>query len=116
MAIAPGNHDPFTEDSTYLIKDFWPENVIFFKSELERIEIESLGVRLFGASFTESCEVTPMLKNITFPKDEIINICVLHGELVASNQKGKGFQLILFTCHQHIIEKAKSYTCLYFRK
>jgi uncharacterized protein YhaN len=26
-----------------------------------------------------------------------------------ANQKGKEFQLILFTCHQHIIEKAKPY-------
>ena len=26
-----------------------------------------------------------------------------------ANQKGKEFQLILFTCHQHIIEKAKHY-------
>ena len=87
VAIAPGNHDPLTEDSPYSIKDFWPENVIIFKSELGCIEIKSLGVRLFGAAFTETYVATPMLKNVSVPKDEMINICVLHGELVASNQK-----------------------------
>lgn len=87
VAIAPGNHDPLTEDSPYLAKDFWPENVIIFKSQLEYIEIKNLGVRLFGAAFKETYVETPMLKNITVPKDEMINICVLHGELVPSNKK-----------------------------
>lgn len=87
VAIAPGNHDPLTEDSPYLAKDYWPENVIIFKSQLECIEIKSLGVRLFGAAFTETYETTSMLKDVTVPKDELINICVIHGELVAPNQK-----------------------------
>jgi len=87
VAIAPGNHDPFTEDSPYMKKDFWPENVIIYKSGLEKVEIASLGVRLWGAAFTETYAMNPLLQNFTVPKDEFINICVIHGELVAQNQK-----------------------------
>ena len=87
VAIAPGNHDPYTEDSPYAKKDFWPENVIIFKSGVEKFEIKNLGVRLWGAAFTETYVTTAMLKNYTVPKDELINICVIHGELVAQNQR-----------------------------
>jgi exonuclease SbcD len=87
VAIAPGNHDPFTEDSPYSKKDFWPENVIIFKSGLESVEIENLGVRLWGAAFTGTYVTASMLQNFTTPKDELINICVIHGELVATNQR-----------------------------
>ena len=67
VAIAPGNHDPLTEDSPYSIKDFWPENVIIFKSGLENMKIENLGVRLWGAAFNGTYATTPMLKNFTIP-------------------------------------------------
>jgi DNA repair protein SbcD/Mre11 len=87
VAIAPGNHDPLTEDSPYAKRDFWPDNVIIFKSSLEHIEIERLGVRLWGGAFTGTYVTTPMLQNITVPKDDYINICVIHGELAASSQK-----------------------------
>lgn len=87
IAIAPGNHDPLTEDSPYAKVDFWPDNVIIFKSGLEKVEIEPLGVRLWGAAFTGTYVTTPMLQNITVPKDDYINICVIHGELAASSQK-----------------------------
>ncbi|MGH4050174.1 MAG: metallophosphoesterase family protein [Clostridium sp.] len=87
VAIAPGNHDPLTEDSPYLKKDFWPENVIIFKSGLESVEVEKLGVRLWGAAFTGTYVSTSMLANFTVPRDELINICVIHGELVATSQR-----------------------------
>lgn len=87
IAIAPGNHDPFTEDSPYAKKDFWPNNVIIFKSSLEKIEIEHLGVRLWGGAFTSTYVTTSMLQNINVPKDDYINICVIHGELSSSTQR-----------------------------
>lgn len=87
VAIAPGNHDPYTLDSPYAKKDFWPENVIIFKSGLEKVELGNMGIRLWGAAFTETYAITSMLKNHTVPKDELINICVIHGELVAPNQR-----------------------------
>ncbi len=87
IAIAPGNHDPLTEDSPYAKVDFWPDNVIIFKSVLEKVEIEALGVRLWGAAFTGTYVTTPMLQNITVPQDDYINICVIHGELAALSQK-----------------------------
>mgnify|MGYP003818437149 CR=1 FL=1 len=87
VVIAPGNHDPYTLDSPYAKKDFWSENVIIFKSGLEKVEFENLGIRLWGAAFTETYVTASMLKNHTVPKDELINICVIHGELVALNQR-----------------------------
>ena len=87
VAISPGNHDPLTIDSPYLKKDFWPENVIVFKNGLEKIEIETLGVRLWGAAFTGTYTTNSMMTNFTHSKDEFINICVIHGELVAPNQR-----------------------------
>ena len=87
VAIAPGNHDPATVDSPYLKKNYWPENVIIYKSLLEQVEIEKLGVRLWGAAFTGTYVENSMLQNFTVPKDEFINICVMHGDFVAKNQK-----------------------------
>ncbi len=76
-----------TEDSPYAKRDFWPDNVIIFKSSLEKFEIEHLGVRLWGAAFTGTYVTAPILQNFTVPKDDYINICVIHGELTALNQK-----------------------------
>jgi DNA repair protein SbcD/Mre11 len=94
VAISPGNHDPLTEDSPYLLKDFWPENVIIFKSKLEKFDIESLGVHLWGAAFTGTYEIMPLLQSSTIPnvnngdyQDEFINICIIHGDFVAPKQK-----------------------------
>lgn len=87
VAIAPGNHDPLTEDSPYSKENFWPDNVIIFKSKLEKVELESLGVRLWGAAFTGAYSEASLLQNYSVPKDGLINLCVIHGELVSENQK-----------------------------
>ena len=81
VVIAPGNHDPYTLDSPYAKKDFWSENDIIFKSGLEKVEFENLGIRLWGAAFTETYVTASMLKNHTVPKDELINICVIHADI-----------------------------------
>ncbi len=48
--IAPGNHDPYREDSPYARED-WGDNVhIFTKQEIERIELP--GCDLYGAAYT----------------------------------------------------------------
>lgn len=87
VAISPGNHDPLTEDSPYMQKDFWPQNVIIFGSELEKVEVEGLDVRLWGAAFKGTYTTNSILHNVSVPDDPYINICVIHGELVSANQK-----------------------------
>lgn len=86
VAIAPGNHDYISMDSHFLDED-WPENVHIFKSELEAVEYNKLGLRLWGAAFTSTYVTYPMLDLINVPKDDIVNICVIHGELISENQQ-----------------------------
>lgn len=84
IVITPGNHDPFSADSPY--KDVWSENVIVFKNNyLEKIEFDDIKLRIWGAAFKGRYENKSLLKNAVVPKDDFINICVLHGEIVSSN-------------------------------
>lgn len=82
--IAPGNHDCVTRQSVYET-EIWPDNVHIFKEEPESIVIEELGVRVWGCGFTTPYVPYGMLKNISIPQDELINIGVLHGDLVVGN-------------------------------
>ena len=51
--IAPGNHDYYAPDSPYARLRF-PENVhIFRENRLTPIELPALGVRVWGAAFTD---------------------------------------------------------------
>lgn len=83
VVICSGNHDPATPDSVYMRNDFWSDNVIIFSGELTKKELPELGVRLVGAGFGGTYSTSPMLRRITFPQDDYINIGVLHGEIVA---------------------------------
>lgn len=85
IAIASGNHDYISIDSPFLDED-WPDNVHIFKSKLEAVEFKELGLRLWGAGFTSTYVTAPMLDSIDIPKDDMINICVIHGELASENQ------------------------------
>ncbi len=80
VVISPGNHDPVTADSPYNIE--WPENVIIFKTpNMNFVEINDLNVRIWGAGFSGMYEKSTLLKNINFVDDDLINICVMHGDL-----------------------------------
>ncbi len=87
IAIAPGNHDCSCPGSVYLKYDF-PENVIIFNSFLEYVDFPQKNVRLWGAGFTERFENFPLLRSDIELKADLLNICVLHGELVAENSTG----------------------------
>lgn len=86
ILIAPGNHDPFTEDSPYHREGFWPENVFIFKGELDYIEIEDKKTRIWGAAFQSSYERTGLLREPVLPEDDWVNICLMHGTLVGKGQ------------------------------
>ncbi len=80
VVISPGNHDPYCKGSLYASGAF-PENVHIFKSEqIEKIDIDSLGVSVWGYAFTSSvCREDP-LKNVITDSDRI-NILCAHTEL-----------------------------------
>ncbi|AYD40179.1 DNA repair exonuclease [Clostridium fermenticellae] len=89
VVIAPGNHDPASSDSPYVIKNFWPKNVIIFKNSLEKVEIKDSSVCVWGTAFLSTQSKSSMIKNFKNVDDGLINICVVHGELVAQNQRSR---------------------------
>ncbi len=87
IAISAGNHDCSCPGSVYLKYDF-PKNVIIFNSFLEYVDFPQKNVRLWGAGFTDRFENLPLLESDIDIKSDFINLCVLHGELVAENSTG----------------------------
>lgn len=86
--IAPGNHDPFTLDSLYADND-WPKNVWIFKNkEISCFEYTELKVRIFGSAFCGIYEDKCLLSVPEIPKDNFLNLGVLHGDILNS---GKSF-------------------------
>ncbi len=82
VAISPGNHDSACPGSVYLKYDF-PKNVVIFSSFLEYVDFPEKNVRLWGAGFTDRFEKLPLLQTPAEQNLEMINLCVLHGELAA---------------------------------
>lgn len=85
VGISPGNHDYFSIDSPYSDLD-WPTNVHIFRSGLEQVAFPEKNLRLWGAGFTRTYVTDALLYQQEIPQDEFVNICVMHGDLVAENQ------------------------------
>lgn len=84
IAISPGNHDFVCPGSVYSKYKF-PENVVVFSSFLEYRDFPEKNVRLWGAGFTDRFEALPLLQANENINSDFLNICVLHGEVVADN-------------------------------
>lgn len=83
--ISPGNHDYVAMDSPYE-EEGWPNNVKIFSGKMERILLPELGVAVYGAGF-ESTYVKTSLFDANLPvEEEMINLCILHGDLVSDSQ------------------------------
>ncbi len=83
--ITPGNHDPATPSSVWL-KDIFPKNVhVFTSNEVEAVEIEELGVIVYGFAFTSQCMDVSPLANLTVEESDKINILLCHGDLTDKN-------------------------------
>lgn len=79
-----GNHDPYNSKAvTYLCKKC-PSNLHIFTPLGECVEIEEIGVRVYGASFDSSCCNESLLKKLPMPDSSFINILCIHGELTES--------------------------------
>lgn len=77
--IAPGNHDPYREDSVW-VREPWPENVYLFRApEITAYSIEELDCRIYGAAFTAS-ECPGLLEGFRAECSERHALLVLHGD------------------------------------
>lgn len=78
--ITPGNHDFFAPASPYARRTL-PENVHIFRGSWECVELPELGVRVWGAGFTDAV-CGPLLRNFSVEKQEgITDIGIIHGDL-----------------------------------
>ena len=77
--ISPGNHDYYCPQSPYVNLEF-PKNVhIFLSASIKSYEIKELGCRIWGAGFSSrSCP--SIFHGFTAPKDDLINLMVIHGD------------------------------------
>lgn len=85
--ITPGNHDPATPDSCYA-DDNWPSNVHIFRGALECVRLENKTACIWGAGFTRSHQLEPLVSGFT-PVDDCVNILCMHGELVGSTGESR---------------------------
>lgn len=86
--VAPGNHDAYTITSPYR-DEGWSDNVTIFNGTPRVIERADKGYRIWGCGF-ESCFVmNRLLMGVRLPKDELVNIGILHGQLVGKNGKSE---------------------------
>jgi DNA repair exonuclease SbcCD nuclease subunit len=86
VAIAPGNHDPFSIDSCYYTRT-WPENVRLFPNELSYYTFEEKNICLWGAGFESTYHPEPFLAvDPEALDDNRINICLVHGDLIPQGQ------------------------------
>ena len=77
--VAPGNHDPYREDSIW-VRESWPENVYLFRSpELTSYTIEELDCRVYGAAFT-AAEAPALLEGFQAQCTERHALLLLHGD------------------------------------
>jgi len=83
IAIAPGNHDCSCPGSVYLNNSF-PENVVIFSHAFEFYDFPHKNVRLHGAAFCDRFENQSLLPESISLHPEMINLCVLHGDLVSN--------------------------------
>ncbi len=88
FVISPGNHDCACAGSVYLDCVF-PENVVVFTSFMEHIDFPEKNVRIFGAAFTDKFERLPLLSGAIDLNPNMINLCVLHGDIIPSSSESE---------------------------
>lgn len=80
VIIAPGNHDYYSLRSPYARLAF-PGNVyVFPENVISCVELKSMGVRVYGAAFTEK-HSKPLMENFRAKDDNFINLMCLHAEV-----------------------------------
>ena len=84
FVIAPGNHDPFTQNGVYAKIEF-PSNVyIFSRPTLDCFSFDDINVDVYGYAFTsKELEYNPF-KAIKPKSNSKINLLCAHGEIISS--------------------------------
>ncbi|MBE7066899.1 MAG: DNA repair exonuclease [Ruminococcaceae bacterium] len=91
VVIAPGNHDPYTEDSPYATES-WPENVCIFKKELEMLELPAKSeesIRIYGGAFCSHFATKNLLRqggSLPELDKSKLNILLMHTALEAGSK------------------------------
>jgi DNA repair exonuclease SbcCD nuclease subunit len=75
-----GNHDPLNSLSPFKTREL-PNGLYVLGGDDECINFEDDGVRIYGRSFIDKSLSGKSRFSIDVPKDDIINLMVLHGEL-----------------------------------
>lgn len=85
FVIAPGNHDPFSENSPYAKLKFPPNVYIFNSPSLTKFSFDDINTDVYGFAFTcDSMAVNPFAGQK--PQDNSkINILCCHGDLTPSS-------------------------------
>ena len=79
--LAPGNHDYYSAGAPYARLTF-PENVHIFRTQrIEAIALPELGVRVWGAAFTDS-RCPGLLRGFSVPKEPgVLDVLCMHAEV-----------------------------------
>ena len=79
VVIAPGNHDPYRDNSPYC-KEQWPGNVhIFTQPEITSFVLPELDCRIYGAGY-HSMDCDPLMRDFQALGQERWQIGVLHAD------------------------------------
>jgi DNA repair exonuclease SbcCD nuclease subunit len=98
ILIAPGNHDPYTDDSPYVCERF-PSNVHVFGKGMSSVYFPELHTAVWGAGFTASRSTSSLCpKDFTvasggYPSDTI-QIILMHGEVSDTGTERKNYNPI----------------------
>lgn len=87
--ITMGNHDPYRSRAGEMLKSSMPDNVVIFSDKAEYMELDELGVRVYGMSFSEKSEYEGFMSEFEVIDDDYINILMLHGDLVGKLSDSK---------------------------
>lgn len=99
VVIAPGNHDPYTQDSPYMTS-VWPENVYIFKDSFSSFYFPDLCAAVWGAAFTGMrapatlCPPSFSVEDADYPKDTL-HIVLLHGEIAETAAEKRSYNPVL---------------------
>ena len=83
--IAPGNHDYYSPRSPYARLKL-PDNVyVFTENAIRCVELPGLGVRVYGAAFTDKNSPALLAGFNARPEPGVWKLLCLHGEIEAKN-------------------------------
>ena len=74
--IAPGNHDPYEDDSPWAVT-VWPDNVHIFTEPSDCVTLPDLGCRIWGGAFLEAVCFEPLPR---VQSRGLLEIGVYHGD------------------------------------